>query len=204
VKTIALHASGLTCIKGERLLFADLSFSCNAGEGLEIMGPNGIGKTSLLRIIAGLARAESGAISLEGIDPYALGQAIEFMTIKDGLKAALGVREHLQFWRAMLTDGVAEPSDVALLAAVGLEAQADLPAGVLSSGQKRRLLIARALLQQRPILVMDEPLNALDEQGQILLKTLVKDRLAAGAIAIIATHQSLGVPNLRPFALQAT
>jgi heme exporter protein A len=201
VKTLSLHASGLTCIKGERLLFADLAFSCKAGEGLEIMGPNGIGKTSLLRIIAGLARPESGTIHIDGTDQDGAGQAIEFTATKDGLKAGLSLLEHLAFWRSMAVSGSSLQSDSALLAAVGLEAQADLPAGVLSSGQKRRLLMARTMLQQRPVLLMDEPLNALDEQGQALLKTLLANRLAAGAIAIIATHQSLGLPGLKPFAL---
>jgi heme exporter protein A len=196
-----LTATALTCIKGERLLFRDLSISLQAGEGLELSGPNGVGKTSLLRILAGLTRPEAGSVVIAGLDEDDSGGAIEFLTSRDGLKSALTALEHLHFWARFGGHDHAGQALPGLLETVGLGAQAELPAGALSSGQRRRLVLARAMLAKRPILLMDEPLNALDEDGQSLLRAFLETRLNEGAIAIIATHQSLGLPGLRPFPL---
>jgi heme exporter protein A len=193
---LRLTVADLACVKGDRLLFRDLGFSLAAGEGLQLMGPNGVGKTSLLRIIAGLARPESGKVEIRGIDQDGAAP-IDWFGIRDGLKNALTAIEHVGFWAGL--SGLARPSRAAcesLLARFGLARQIDLPASVLSSGQRRRLSLARLELQAKPILLLDEPLNALDADGQILLRDWLEARLAAGAIAIVATHQPIGVAAL--------
>jgi heme exporter protein A len=199
---IALDARSLACIRGERLLFRGLDLAVSAGEGVELVGPNGIGKTSLLRILAKFAAPSEGSVTYRGVAEGGEAAAIEFMGVRDGLKAALTAEENLRF--AAGYSGASLTEIPRLLKQVGLSAQAALPVAALSSGQRRRLALARAKLHRRPILLLDEPLNALDEEGRAQLCGFLDRRLREGAIAIVASHIGLGLSALRRLTLGET
>jgi heme exporter protein A len=194
---VCLVATSLACIKGDRLLFRELSFAVRSGEALQLMGPNGVGKTSLLRILAGLIGAEAGTVSIDGTSEE--NNPIDMLGVRDGLRAAMTVDEHLRFWRRLA--GQPAQDETALLQRFGLARQYHLPVSVLSAGQRRRLAVLRLAINNRPVILMDEPLNALDTDGQSLLTEWLQERLEAGAIAIIATHQTLALPNSKTLSM---
>jgi heme exporter protein A len=186
-----LLASELTCVRGGRAVFSGLSFTVEAGEALVVLGPNGIGKSSLLRLVAGLVPRSNGKLALEGADPeLSIGEQAHYLGHQDALKPSLTVRENLTFWSRYL--GGSEPAD-AVLAAVGLEEIAELPAGYLSAGQRRRLSIARLLAVRRPIWLLDEPTSALDTSGQARLAGFMGEHLAGGGLILAATHGPIGL-----------
>ena len=187
-----LSAQALTCQRGGRAVFQGLDFSVASGEALLVTGRNGAGKSSLLRMIAGLLRIADGKLSLAGGDAHYLGHS-------DALKSALTVAENLAFWIAWL-GGDGKPLDA--LAAVGLNSLADLPAAYLSAGQKRRLSIARLVAVQRPLWLLDEPTSALDTAAQSMLLELMRAQLARGGIVIAATHLPLGLSDARELKLE--
>jgi len=179
-------------VRGGREVFSGLDFEASAGEALAVTGPNGSGKTSLLRLIAGLLTIAEGAISLEGGEAeLTLPEQAHYLGHRDALKPALSVLENLAFWRDFL-DGEAFDARTSL-AAVGLSHAAHLPAGYLSAGQRRRLSLARLLAARRPIWLLDEPANALDAAGQGLFVELMSDHLGRGGLIIAATHAPLGL-----------
>jgi len=183
----------LDCVRGDRKVLAGLNFIAASGEPLAVTGPNGAGKTTLLRLVAGLLEPAQGTIELAGGAPeLTVAEQAHYLGHRDALKPALSVSENLQFWQAFLGgDGAPVASS---LDAVGLGGLADLPAGYLSAGQRRRLSIARLLAAQRPIWLLDEPTAALDTAGQERLAELVRAHLAGGGILMAATHGSLGLP----------
>jgi heme exporter protein A len=188
-----LSGRGVKCIRGGREVFSGLDFAVSAAEALAVTGPNGAGKTSLLRQIAGLLAIPGGSIDLDGGDSeLTLPEQAHYLGHRDALKPALSVIENLTFWRDFLGGEVfnAEKS----LGAVGLEHAAQLPAVVLSAGQRRRLSIARLLTVRRPIWLLDEPTSALDSAGQAMFAALVQDHLARGGMIVAATHAPLGLP----------
>ena len=187
-----LSGRGVRCVRGGREVFSGLDFDAAAGEALAVVGPNGSGKTSLLRLIAGVLATAGGSIALEGgEDEMTLAEQSHYLGHRDALKPALSVSENLRFWRDFL-GGVT--SDLAeSLAIVELDHAARLPAGYLSAGQRRRLSIARLLTVRRPVWLLDEPTNALDTAGQKLFSTLMGDHLARGGLIIAATHMPLGI-----------
>jgi heme exporter protein A len=187
-----LSGRGVRCVRGGREVFSGLDFESCAGEALAVVGTNGSGKTSLLRLIAGLLVMAGGSIGLEGGDSeLTLPEQAHYLGHRDALKPALSVLENLSFWRDFLGG---EPFDAgAGLAAVGLDHAVHLPAAYLSAGQRRRLSIARLLAVRRPIWLLDEPTNALDSAGQSLFAGLMNDHLAGGGLIIAATHTPLGV-----------
>ena len=187
-----LSGRGVRCVRGGREVFSCLDFAASAGEALAVTGPNGSGKTSLLRLIAGLLTPEAGSIGLEGGEgELTLPEQAHYLGHRDALKPALSVLENLAFWRQFLGG---EAFDVAeSLAAVGLDHAAQLPAAFLSAGQRRRLSIARLLAARRPIWLLDVPTNALATAGQALFADLMGDHLARGGLIIAATHAPLGI-----------
>lgn len=199
-----LLGRGVRCVRGGREVFSGLDFEASAGRALAVTGRNGSGKTSLLRLIAGLLVPAGGSIALEGGDAELnLGEQAHYLGHRDALKPALSVAENLVFWRDFL-GGEISGSDGGLeqslhqsleenLAAVGLDHAADLPAAYLSAGQRRRLSLARLIAVRRPLWLLDEPTAALDAAGQSMFAGLMGEHLATGGMIVAATHGPLGI-----------
>jgi heme exporter protein A len=188
-----LSGRKVSCVRGGREVFSGLDFQAASGEGLAVVGPNGSGKTSLLRLIAGLLTPSDGSIELEDGDvELTLPEQSHYLGHRDAIKPALSVSENLSFWRDFLGGTKSDPAES--LAAVELDHAARLPAAYLSAGQRRRLSIARLLAVKRPVWLLDEPTNALDASGQLLFTTLMGDHLSRGGLIIAATHAPLGIP----------
>ena len=187
-----LSGQNLRCVRGGREVFSGLDFAVSAGELLAITGANGSGKTSLLRLIAGLLVVSGGSVELAGGETeLSLAEQAHYLGHRDAIKPALSVSENLTFWRDFLGGVSSDPNES--LAIVELDHAANLPAAYLSAGQRRRLSIARLLAVKRPIWLLDEPTNALDASGQILFTTLMGDHLSKGGLIIAATHTPLGI-----------
>jgi heme exporter protein A len=186
-----LIAKHLASVRSGRSVFAELEFDLFAGEALAITGPNGAGKSSLLRIVAGLLPSSAGTLRLEGGDPEQLiAEQAHYLGHRDALKPSLSVRETLEFWQAMLGRAVLAPA--AALAKVGLLHAADFPAAYLSAGQRRRLALARLLVSERPLWLLDEPMAALDAASEAMFTGLVSEHCAKGGLVLVATHTPLG------------
>jgi heme exporter protein A len=198
-----LSATDLACRRGGRDVFAGVSFSIAAGESLAIRGRNGAGKSSLLRMVAGLVRVASGRLALEGGDPeLTIGEQAHYLGHLDALKPSLSVAENLQFWSAFFDADNADLSEP--LRTVGLDALAELPAAYLSAGQRRRLSIARLLAVKRPLWLLDEPTSTLDDTAQVRLAEIMRAHLAGGGIILAATHSALGLDDARALRLEGT
>jgi heme exporter protein A len=188
-----LSGRGVKCIRGGREVFSGLDFAASTGEALAVTGPNGAGKTSLLRQIAGLLAIAAGSIDLAGgHSELTLAEQAHYLGHRDALKPALSVMENLTFWRDFLGGEASDTGES--LATVGLDHTAQLPAVVLSAGQRRRLSIARLLTVRRPIWLLDEPTSALDGAGQAMFAALMQEHLARGGMIVAATHAPLGLP----------
>lgn len=187
-----LSGRDLRCVRGGREVFSGLDFEASAGEALAVTGANGAGKTSLLRLIAGLLTASGGSIDLAGGDPeLTLAEQAHYLGHRDALKPSLSVLENLSFWAGFLGPN-ATPTAPAL-ATVGLDHAAHLPAAYLSAGQRRRLSMARLVAVPRPLWLLDEPTSALDSAGQSLFAGLMTDHLRQGGLIAAATHGPLGI-----------
>jgi heme exporter protein A len=195
-----LLGTDLTCRRGGRDVFTGLNLSVASGEALMVSGRNGAGKSSLLRMLAGLVRVAHGGLNLEGGDPdLTVGEQAHYLGHQDALKPSLSVAENLEFWAGFL--GPATSGQRGPLAAVGLDAIADLPAGYLSAGQRRRLSLARLLAVKRPIWLLDEPASSLDALGQRRLRDFMRAHLAAGGLIVAATHAALGIDGAQELRL---
>jgi heme exporter protein A len=191
-----LSGRDVRCVRGGREVLAGLDFEVAAGETLAVTGPNGSGKTSLLRSIAGLLALAGGSIDLEGGEPeLTLPDQAHYLGHRDAMKPALTVLENLSFWRDFLGGAASDPLENPLesLRLVRLDHAAQLPAAYLSAGQRRRLSIARLVAARRPIWLLDEPTSALDAVGQALFADVTRDHLTRGGIVVAATHAPLGV-----------
>ncbi len=187
-----LLGCGVRCVRGGREVFCGLDFEACSGEVLAVTGPNGSGKTSLLRMIAGLLAMAGGSIGLEGGETeLTLPEQAHYLGHRDALKPALSVMENLSFWRDFLGGEAFDAAES--LAAVGLDHAAQLPAAYLSAGQRRRLSLARLLAARRPVWLLDEPTSALDAAGQTMFAALMGDHLSRGGLIIAATHAPLGL-----------
>ena len=178
----------LACRRGDRLLFRGVSLRLAAGQALQITGSNGIGKSSLLRIVAGLAPAFAGTVASEG--------AIGLVDERPALDPALTLGGALAFWRQI--DGGDQQCHLARL---GLESLLDVPVRYLSTGQKKRAALARLLGQGAEIWLLDEPLNGLDSHAVALTERLAAEHCASGGIAVIASHQAFALPGMEPLPL---
>ena len=188
---LKLTATRLKCQRGERLLLDDFSFSVLAGEMVVLTGPNGVGKSSLLRILAGLLEAQEGKVEIisESKDDANL---IYYLGHRDALREALTVVEALAFVQSLLGKGHRGVSIERAVEKLKIEHLLLLPIGVLSAGQKRRVALAGLLCAGRPIWLLDEPTTALDADGQALAAGLFAGHCAAGGMIIAATHLPLG------------
>ncbi len=187
---IGLAAFDLSCQRGGRVIFRALSFKLAPGEALLVSGPNGAGKTSLLRQIAGLLPLAAGQLSLEGAPPdTALPELCHYVGHANAVKASLSVGENLAFWAEFLGSSGANLAPA--LDAFGLAPLADLPAGLLSAGQKRKLALSRLFAAPRQIWLLDEPQVSLDAASVRLLDAAIKAHLETGGIAMVASHTPL-------------
>jgi heme exporter protein A len=194
-----LEASGLTCIRGGRQVFADISFSVASCEALLVTGRNGTGKSSLLRMLAGLVRIADGSLILSDAGPErTLAEQAHYLGHQDALKPSLTAAENLRFWAQYLGGAAAWE---AALGVLGLDQVADLPAAYLSAGQRRRLSLARLVAVRRPIWLLDEPHASLDRDGQERLARLMGEHLAGGGLIIAATHGPIGLEGAKELRL---
>lgn len=192
-----LQAHNLTCVRDERMLFSELSFTVSAGDIIQIEGANGAGKTSLLRILAGLSQAEQGDVFWQQ-QPIRRQRDVWHRTLlylghQPGVKAVLSARENLQFFHAQ------EPEEVLwqALEEVDLVGYEEVPVAQLSAGQQRRVALARLWLSRAPLWILDEPLTAIDKSGVIKLMALFSRHVDNGGSVILTTHQELTDPAQR-------
>lgn len=195
-----LVAEGLALARGARVLVADLSFAVEPGTALLVTGPNGVGKTTLLRAIAGLLPPSAGVVRLDGApEERTVADESHYFGHLNAVKSGLTVEENAGFWCRYLSG--ARENVVAALETFGLLALRDIPAGYLSAGQKRRLGLARLLVAHRTIWLLDEPATSLDAASQGVLAGAVNQHLAQGGIVLAATHAPLGIAPARELAL---
>ena len=192
---VSLDIENLTCIRGQRMLFRGLGFAVAAGRLLCVEGPNGVGKTSLLRLIAGFLRPASGTIRLKTdsgdiVDTEERGKFIGWLSHQDAVKPQMSVREQLDFAARLYGCDSASGEAMESFGILGL---ADLPGQYLSAGQKRRLALARLKLCGRPLWLLDEPLAALDTAGKKLVAQTVAAHCASGGIVVASTHEAMGL-----------
>jgi heme exporter protein A len=195
-----LEVSNLACTRGDHRLFAELSFSLSAGELMQVEGENGSGKTSLLRTLCGFIVPEAGEIRWHGSDIRKLaedycGQLIylgHLNAIKDELNALENMRINAGFAGRIIDDKEA----MAALRRMGLRGKELLPVKVLSQGQRRRVALARLLVSDAPLWILDEPLTALDTGAVGLMQSLIGEHLSRGGMAIFTTHQPLRVTGV--------
>lgn len=184
----ALTLTGLSCIRGDRVLFTGLDLSLEPGGAALVTGPNGAGKTSLLRLIAGLLSAHAGEVSMSG--------SMAFLADQSALDRELPLKRSLSYWARL---DRREPARIDLaLEAMALDALADVPVRMLSTGQLKRAALARIILAGADIWLLDEPANGLDTDSRARLESAIAGHRASGGIALVATHQPLDLPDAVP------
>ena len=192
-----LSVSQLSCRRGSKTLFADVSFSLAPGQALHLEGDNGVGKTSLLRIVCGLSAAESGHVrwgeQTIQQDPAAFHAALFYLGHALSLKEELTALENLMADAAVAGRSLSETQALVALARMGLRGREHLPLRVMSQGQKRRTALARLWASQAPLWVLDEPFVALDAQAVDGLRTLLAEHVAQGGMVLFTSHQPVAL-----------
>ncbi|MBU3592167.1 cytochrome c biogenesis heme-transporting ATPase CcmA [Polynucleobacter sp. 78F-HAINBA] len=196
-----LEAREITCVRGERELFSGLSLQVLPGQCLHIRGENGVGKTSLLRLLTGLTFPESGevlwsgdSIKKEASDYHS---QLLFLGHRDALKEDLSSLENLRMYAAIDGITLSEQDAFTSLWRFGLKGREDLPVNCLSAGQKKRVLMARMVTRRAQVWILDEPFNALDTHAVLELQGLIAEHLESGGLAVLTSHQPLAIPGLR-------
>jgi len=191
---LLLQAQSLECSKNDTVLFRDFGFALNSGEILQVDGANGSGKTSLLRILCGLAQADQGVVKWRGQDIHGYRseylQDMVYVAHSNGIKTDLTALENLSLVQALCTK-VSDRTLAEALAMVGLLDYAELPAANMSSGQRRRLALARVLVTDACLWVLDEPFTSLDELSKQLVTSMVIKHVKNGGSVILTTHESV-------------
>jgi len=197
----ALEACGLTCVRGEKQLFSNLNLKVTPGSCLHVRGENGVGKTSLLRLLTGLAKPESGEIfwGNESIfkDSISYHRHLLFLGHKDGLKEDLTALENLQMYASLDAVSLTQENALAALWRFGLRGREHLTVNCLSAGQRRRVLMARMLTRQAKLWILDEPFNALDIKAVHELKNLIAEQLLEGGVVVMTSHQEVNLSNMQ-------
>ncbi len=191
---MTLHVTNLSCRRSDRQVLSGLTFSVEPGQALQVQGPNGVGKSTLLRVLAGLTVATSGTVtlgaaSLTNADDWSA--QVAYLGHLDAVKPQLTFAQNLRFWAQLNGEGNIPQA----LSALNLTHLADQPALIASAGQKKRLALARLTLTNRSLWLLDEPLSSLDQDSQFSFEKLLKSHLATGGIAVIATHQPVNLPH---------
>ncbi|MBU3620485.1 cytochrome c biogenesis heme-transporting ATPase CcmA [Polynucleobacter sp. CS-Odin-A6] len=200
-----LEARAITCVRGERELFSDLNLQVCAGQCLHVRGENGIGKTSLLRLLTGLASPEVGDILWNGNsikkDSSEYHSQLLFSGHRDALKEDLTALENLRMYAAIDGIAISEKEAFAALWRFGLKGREDLTVNCLSAGQKKRVLMARMLIRRAQIWILDEPFNALDTSAMSELQALIGEHLEGNGLVVLTSHQALSISGLQVFDL---
>jgi|APCry1669190156_1035279.scaffolds.fasta_scaffold01633_2 heme exporter protein A len=206
----ALHVAvhDLRVERSGRCVLSAVSFELGGGQALWLRGPNGAGKSTILRVLAGFLPYQGGRIDLTVDEPHDCARdAIHFLGYQDALKSTLSLRENLSFWATLLSrsdeEGTCEERVSMALRTVGLHHLAMLPAGYLSAGQKKRMALARLLVTQRPIWLMDEPSLTLDQEAHDLLVGMMSAHRARGGMIIFASHTPLGLADVHHYDLRS-
>ena len=182
MQTCRLSASQIACRRGDRVLFRGLSLNLAAGSAVQVAGANGLGKSSLIRILAGLLPAYAGTVTREG--------AAGLIDERPALDPHQPLGKALQFWAAIDCTGLDATERL------GLSGLLEVPVRYLSTGQKKRAALARLVAQAAPIWLLDEPLNGLDSTAVALVEGIAAEHVGAGGICIIASHQSFVLPGM--------
>ena len=197
VMSLTLEANALECVRGERKLFQNLCFSLEPGELLEVSGSNGSGKTSLLRMLCGFLSPTAGEILWQGANIQTLKEeylkGLAYLGHANGVKAELSASENLRISGGLAGKYPSEEKIGAALKRMGLHDSEALPAKTLSQGQQRRLALARLLVTDKALWVLDEPLTALDAAAVRLVQSVLEEHLKGGGMAVLTTHQPLDI-----------
>ena len=192
-----LEVLKLGCIRGDRRLFSDLSFSATAGELIELRGPNGSGKTSLLRILCGLSSPAAGQVRWNGKNIRSLAEEyfrdVAYLAHQNAVKDELSALENLRIASGVAGNPLNKAQAQQVLERIGLKDRQHLPARVLSAGQRRRLALTRLLTSKATLWILDEVLTSLDDAAVRLSREFISDHIKNGGIAIVATHQDLNL-----------
>ena len=203
-----LEVSKLGCVRGDRRLFSGLDLSVSPGTYVQLTGPNGSGKTSLLRILCGLLAADEGQITWDGADIRSLNEEyvaqVTYLGHRHGIKDELSAVENLRVSNALNGVSVSKERAAEVLGHVGLAGRESLPARLLSEGQRRRAGLARLLVCNTRLWLLDEVLTSLDKGAVSLVRSLIENHVAGGGIAIVATHQELELSAGRTKRLELT